>query len=262
MNQENNNINNTNNNNPSVGTNPTNPVQVPVQPVTQETNQVSGSDVKVEGPRVVTPSVQSSINPAAYNMDNKEKKVNQASNNKPKGVSFGLILFMLLLVLFVVFLPEISNMIDQYRNRVVEKEIHDGQLRCELTDRSSKFTITSERNFKFKNDMVTSYSFTTTTKGDSKKDEDELTELYDQCNLLDKYVNGNQVDGVEIGCEFLEGTVTQRESVDLYSVDMDEFKTSYSEAGGTMPVDVASGDNIDNIQTQMQAEKFTCTKVS
>ena len=42
---------------------------------------------------------------------------------------------------------------------------------------------------------------------------------------------------------------------------MKDFKTSYSEAGGTLPVDVSGGDNIDNVQTMMQQQKFTCTKI-
>ena len=260
MNENNNNINNGTDTNVN-----TNPGQVPSQPVNpaqqSASNQVNGADIKVEGPRVVTPSVESNINAAAFNMDNKQKKVNQASNNKPKGFSFGLILFMLLLIGFVVFLPEVSELIEEYRNKVVEEEIVDGQLRCELTDRSSNFTIENERNFTFKNNQVMSYSFVTITKGDASKDEDELNELYTSCNTLDKYVNGNQVNGVEIGCEFLEGTVTKRESVDLYAVDLEDLKTSYSEAGGTIPVDVSKGDNINNVQSQMQAEKFTCTKI-
>lgn len=251
---ENNNINQNNNPNPNT------PV-TPATHTTQPVNQVDGTDVNVQGPRVVTPSAETNINAAAFNTHEKTKKVYIESNNKPKGLSIGLIIFLLFLAGFVIFLPEISAMVEKYTSKVVKEEIVNGQLRCELVDRTSNFTITNERNFKFKNSQVTSYSFVTITKGDAKKDEEELTELYDQCEKLDILVNSNQLSGVEIGCEYLEDTFTKRESVDLYAVDMKDFKTSYSEAGGTLPVDVSGGDNIDNVQTMMQQQKFTCTKI-
>ena len=65
---ENNNINQNNNPNPNT------PV-TPATPTTQPTNQVNGTDVNVQGPRVVTPSAETSINAAAFNTHEKEKKV-------------------------------------------------------------------------------------------------------------------------------------------------------------------------------------------
>lgn len=266
MNNENNNLNNQPiqpNTNPvnNSNNNADNTTSVPVQPSVVPTNQVSGSDVKVEGPRINTAASQSNINAAAFNMQNREKKVNEASNNRPKGLSVALVIFLIALIAYVIFLPEINNLIANYKNRIVKEEINTGQLRCTLVDRTSNFTITYNRNFKFTDNKITSYNFTTETKGSASKDEDELTALYNDCMKLDQFINGNGVDGAEISCENIDGTVTKSESVDLVNVNFDDFKTYYSEAGGTLPVDVSEGDNVDNVMRDMQAEKFTCEKI-
>lgn len=263
MNEENKNI----NNEPiQPSTNPVNVVpSEPVQPstntpvTTNTTNQVDGSSIKTVGPRINTS--QNNLNAAAFNMKEKEKKVVQSSEEKPKGLSVLLVLFLIGLILYAFFMPEISEFISAQKNKVSDPQITTGQLRCELTDRSSKFTITNERIFSFKDNRVTGYSFETITKGNATKDEKELEEIYNECMKLDMLVDANQVSGVDINCNTAAGTITKSEEVDLTELDMSSFKTSYSEAGGTLPVDVSEGDNIDNVQQRMQSEKFTCSKV-
>ena len=265
MNEENKNI----NNEPiQPSTNPVNVVpSEPVQPstntpvttnTTTNANQVDGSSIKTEGPRIQTS--QNNLNAAAFNMKEKEKKAVQTSEERPKGLSVLLVLFLVGLILYAFFMPEISEFISAQKNKVSDNEVTTGQLRCELTDRSSKFTITNERNFSFKDNRVTGYSFETITKGNATKDEKELEELYNECMKLDMLVDANQVAGVDINCNTAVGTITKSEKVDLTKIDLDGFKTSYSEAGGTLPLDVSEGDNIDSVQQRMQSEKFTCSK--
>lgn len=264
MNEENKNI----NNDPiQPSTNPVNSVpSEPVQPsanapvtnpTTTNTSQVDGSSIKKDGPRIQT--TQNNINTAAFNMKEKEKKVVEAKE-RPKGLTFILVLFSILLIIYVFFIDSVDSFIKSLSIKSTEKPIVTGQLRCKLTDRTSNLTINYERNFTFKDSRVTGYSFNTITKG-SSKDEKELTELYNECENLDMLVDSNQISGVEISCNMSSNTITKSEEVDLTAIDEKDFKAAYSESGGTLPVSVSQGENVDNVQQMMQAEKFTCSKV-
>ena len=274
MNNENNqsNFQNVNNVNPNIAPNVNASNPTPVSPVVQN---------GISQPTPVAPVMQNSIpqptvaapmqNATLQNVQNQvptNSGAVPAPNNQPssdyvppsKGKVFFMFFFFALLIGFVLFLPNITEMIHIYQsggNQKPVEEIADGKLTCTLEKSNDNFDFNYTAIFTYSNNKLERLSLTTITKGDISKDANQLDELANKCSLLEKSVE--DIDEVTIRCNYTDGELEEKQSFSLGTLDYKKLDSAFSEAGGTVP-NYQYGDSVDSIEKEMNASGYTCNR--
>lgn len=242
--------------NPTVTNNPVPDSQV-VQP------QVPNMQV---GQGAVPPTIYTD-NMNTFGSDNSNSLVNEnlkkvEVNYKPPSkakVAAMLILFVLL-VAFVIFLPEVSRFINTLKSGGFgkgEEVITTGTLKCTLEDTTTNFTIKYVSTFNFTESKLTNTKFSVTTSGDPSEDEAELDTLAEKCNNLTKHVK--KLNGVSVLCDYSDGKLVETQIFDLEKVNMEEMTSAFIEAGGNSP-EYTLGQDINVVEKNMNASGYTCVR--
>ena len=198
--------------------------------------------------------------------EKKEKKAIVRTAEEEKGYSrrrVGMLIFFILLIAFVIFLPNLRDLYIQYKTHVEEEEISSGKLICTLDRSTDDFDITYNETFSFKKYKLQSFNYSVETKGDASKDIGKFKEIYGKCDNLSKTVGINNLTGIVIDCSYVEGDdkVVETQTFDYNTIDKGELKSAYTEAGVEYP-EFELDDNINEIEKSMLAGGFTCQKVS
>ena len=239
------------------------------QPQTPVNNQASTDNNVVQNStknnnlesRVLTESsAKTSINMAAYaKMDEKPKKEVKEYVEKPHAGArrfFGFF-FLILLIAFAFFLPNISDMLEKYKADKENANITAGQLRCSMTKNSDTLSVNYEQNFKFKNNRILTYNYKEENKG-SNADSKELTEIDNKCRLLDQ--NCSKLEGVSVSCEATTTSVVVNQNIDLDKIEIESLMSAYTESGGQYP-EFEFGENVDTVQSEVQKAGYKCEKI-
>ena len=264
MNNEPNNKNNVNTTN-TTNTNNVSTTSAPninpaINNIKEAQNINTSAFAEKEGPRIDTQNTQTTnFNAAAFNTVNQKKHVDDKKiENKPTRSKAGLIIFLLLLVIFVVFLPDVNKILEKLKNGNNNENITEGELRCSLNKSTDNFDITYEQNIPFKDSKLLSLNYIITTKGDVSKDKNDLEDLDNTCNKLSELASS--VDGMEVSCEFAGDKMIETHTIDYDIVDSEKLKSAYTENGGTAP-GYDKDEDIDSIQKKLQAIGYTCKKI-
>lgn len=170
-------------------------------------------------------------------------------------------LFFVLIIGFVIFLPDIQQRIREIKNKPVEIEkITNGKLECVLNTNSYNLDVNYQRIFRMTDNKLTKTEFVIETKGDSNEDAETLQNTYDTCQTLAEYSN-TKIPGVNIRCVSEIGKVTESQSFDLSVVDMAELKAAFIETGGIFP-EYYYDEDMDMIERNMKASNYTCERVN
>ncbi len=287
MNNEENNLNNLNsqnnvgNSNPEIlESTPIEEVQSPVQPVSEPVQSNEAEILSTEEPTVneQTPSDGSAridtetsgemhIHLEAYQPhEKKEKKEIVRTAAEEKGYSrrrVGTIIFFILLIAFVIFLPNIRDLIIAYQTHVEEQEIDSGKLICTLETSNDDFNYTYTETFTFKKNLLKTFNYRVETKGDAGKDIEKFKEIYNECDNLSRSVGIGNLSGIVVDCSYVEGDdkVVESQTFDYNTVNKNEVKAAYTEAGVEYP-EFELDDNINEIEKSVLAAGFNCQKVS
>ena len=191
-------------------------------------------------------------------------ETNSNTTSGGKRGTIGVILLFAFLIGFIVFLPNVSDMVDKYLSGDYKTEktvITSGTLYCVLDSSTAEFDKVYDFSFAFSNSKLTAIDFTTTTKSDlsSKDDEAKLKELLATCKQLMQYTES--MSGVTVLCNSSKGKVTVKQSFELEELDMNVFDAAYTEMDGFYP-EYRYGESIDTIEKQMNASGYTCTRTS
>ncbi len=276
MNNENNGGNNTSSNNDqknmqnsTTNNNSTNQVNINSNTNTnpnpmQNSNNISNMGQDVKSKDINSTGQGSNIN----NMNNnsstfvneklKEVSVNYTPPSKAK--TFGMVFMFILIIAFVIFLPDITTMVNKYKASKLEnfeEVITTGKLECSLKTNTSNLDIDYFKVFKYTDNKLESADYTTTTKGDIELDAETLNEINDKCQLLKDYTS--KVDGISVKCNFSKNKLEEKQSYDFSKFSKEEVETAFTEVGGTYP-DYNVGDSIDNIEKNMNAAGYTCIR--
>ena len=201
--------------------------------------------------------------------DGKEEQVTYAEklkrievNYKPpsKFKIFLLIVFFILLVAFVLFLPEISEYVLKYKSgqlNVVEEKITTGKLICTLSSNTANLDLDYKREFKFTDSSLDSAEFTLTTKGSPTEDEATLNAENEKCEKLKEGTKA--LEGVAVSCEYSDGKLVERQSFNYANVNAEEVDKVFNEVGAVNP-DFTAGQDIDKIEKNMYASNYKCTR--
>ncbi len=198
--------------------------------------------------------------------EKKEKKEIVRTASEEKGYSrrrVGMIIFFILLIAFVVFLPNIRDLIIAYKTHVEEEEIDSGKLICTLERDNNDFDITYTETFNFENYRLKSFTYTKETVGDASKDIEKFKEIYNQCDNLSRSVGMSNLTGILVDCSYVEGDdkVVETQTFDYNTINRNEVKAAYTEAGVEYP-EYELDENINEIEKSVLAAEFTCQKVS
>lgn len=233
-------------------------VSNPVTPTPTVTNTSSPSYTSsTSSPQ--NPSMMGNTDPGAVVNENLKKvDINYTPPSKFK--VFSMIVFFILLVVFVLFLPEITSYVNKIKsgemNQANEK-ITTGMMKCTLSSHTTNLDKDYEVTFSFKDNQLESTKFLITTRGDITEDETELNKLNDVCTKLSE--NVKDINGVSISCDYTTGQLIEKQNFQLKELNDEELDAAFVEAGGNNP-GYSYGQDMDNVEKQMNASKYTCER--
>ena len=264
---------------PSTTTNVTSAVVTPNVTTTASNSVTPTPSTTNVTPAVVTPNVttiasKSETSPSATTftttntstenvsdtgkeVSDSDKKSGKKTSNLKMYLSF---IFLALLILMIVFLPEISTFVHDFFNKKEAENtpsITSGHLICTLETNDSNFNYEYETDFSFKDSKLYKLTLTTKTVGDLNLDATDLSGLNASCQLLQ--FQTSKFDGVEVMCDLEGNTFTNTQTLDYEILNRDEVTTAYLEAGGIYP-DYKYEENIDDIEKDMNAQNYSCAR--
>ena len=242
------------------------PVEAPVitnanvEPqVVEQTPQVVETPVMdVPQPQQVTQAQPQPENTAIVNEDLKKVEVNYTPPSK--GKSIALILFFIFLIAFVIFLPEITEMVNKMKankNSPAEVKITDGKMTC--TNKTNTTNLDKEYRivFRFNDNKLEKLDYSTTTKGDATLDAKTLDGLNDTCKKLKD--STKTLAGISVSCDYSEGKLIEKQSFVYTEIEEEKLDAAYAEAGGTMP-QYQTRQDMDSIEKSMNAAGYSCKR--
>lgn len=193
-----------------------------------------------------------------------EEHVRQANENYKPNSKFTVVLlvvFLVFIILFTWFLPEIHNYITKWQSGELkpkeEAKITNGTLNCTFDKSSDTLDYSYVYDFQFSKNTLISYKKEITTKGDSTLDRDTLDKLKTDCSLMKN--ESENIDGITVSCDNQSNSITVIEKLDLSDYKNDSITAAFTEAGGDYP-EYSYEQNMDDIEKTMKAAGFTCER--
>ena len=226
--------------------------------------EVKPEEVKQEAVSEVKPAVSNEETTKSNDkVSEYQEKLKKAQENykPPSKFQMALTIFMFItFILFIIFLPDISENIRRLKNgpgEVIEPEPTTGTLVCTLENNTANLDKSYNREFKYEDNKLKSSVIETVTRGDITLDEALLDDLYNKCVTIKNGVEG--VDGITVVCEYQEGLLIERERFDYKTFNTELINAAYAEAGSTV-LEFDYEADIDEIMKSMLQSGFTCKK--
>ena len=218
-------------------------------------NPVTGEEMDV---KELTGTKEEVVENTEVNNEEKLKTVDIEYKPNSTANTVMLIIFFIALILFVVFLPDIQSLIAQYKAGPQQiEDITTGKLVCTLETSTVNLDREITRVFEYADKKLQSAKFTTIVRGDATLDEETLNELNAQCEQIKDNVDG--LEGVSVSCSYENGKLTEKESFDYASYNVEDVDAAYAEAGGSV-LEFEYEADIDTVMTNMRQGGFTCNK--
>ena len=219
-------------------------------------------DIKTDnGARIDTETAGGpQIHTAAFETKTKEKKERTWTHDGPSGkLTAALVIFFIFLIAFVLFLPEISDVMRQFKEQRTVEEINSGKLICTYERSNDKLDFKYTRTFEFKDKAMFKFTNKEEVSG-STEDTKELTKINDQCSNLEKVAGS--LKGIDISCQLLNTKQIRTEVFNYNEIgdNSTAVKTAYVEGGGTYP-EFKLGENIDDVEVSVNQAGYTCEKI-
>lgn len=236
-----------------------NPLEVKADEVKPEVQPAADAAAAPAAPAVKPGEEQ----PKQEKVSEYQERLRKAQENyKPpsKFKMFINIFWLVLVILFGMFIPEISTGINKFLDGPVEGPEPDpttGTLVCTLDSYTSNLDKGFRRSFSYEDNKLKSAVFQTSIRGDATSDEKTLDELYNNCKTIEN--NVKDITGIKVTCKITEGLVEERESFDYSSYDIEAITAAYTEAGSSV-VEFDYDADIDEIMKSMRQAGFTCNK--
>ena len=218
-------------------------------------NPVTGEEMDVNS---LVNGGDGKIDPDAINNEEKLKTVEVEYKPSGKGNTVLMIFFFIGLILFVVFLPDITEMIALRRaGDTGPKEILSGTMTCKLDSNTVNLDRSITRKFEFTDKKLQKAKFVTITRGDPTLDEEALDAFNEQCTKIRD--NVESLEGIEVSCDYKEGKLTESETFTYSVYDLENVSAAYTEAGGSV-LEFEYEEDIDKVMKLMLQGGFDCVK--
>lgn len=270
------------------------PVQVPTVPLTQQFSDIKATakplgnienNTSKEEKKNDIDSEHEVIKILSSSFDDGKKKVNlltpehkeelrkkreealrEKENYQPAPVSMPKrimsIIFIIVLFLIVMFLPQINsyvlNIMNSKNNKVDTTNITSGTLRCTHDRIDDKYNISYSYDFSFTDSKLKKLSYVEATVGDALVDADDLKTKLDNCNNLKSLTDS--LAGIRIICSLSNGTLTREQIFNYEDIDVSTVSSAYVEAGGEYPGEFQNDSNIDTIEKNMKTAGYSCER--
>ena len=162
-----------------------------------------------------------------------------------------LVIFFILVLVFVIFLPDISSIVKTGKFIPSSNEITNGILSCSMIKESDNTEITYDIDFSFTNKKLQTSTLKITT---SSEDKNIINEKYSECKNIEDV--SEKVSGIDVSCSSSSSISTMREDYTYNIIDNNNL-TPFTEAGGTYP-EHEFEQNIDDIKSSMIREGYDC----
>lgn len=215
--------------------------------------------------RMTNPGVIGNISPTKEEDPNgvineNLKKVEINYTPPSKGKTFALILFFIFMIAFIIFLPDITTMVNKFKSGeqgTTYEEITTGKLTCTLNSNTTNLDKNYKLVFSFTDNKLERLNYTITTKGDPSLDASTLDGMAESCKSL-KSLTSN-VDGMSVDCDYSEGKLVETQTFQYASLDVEELDAAYAESGGNHP-QYTNGQDMDVIEKNMNASGYSCNR--
>lgn len=231
-----------------------------VQPAMQSTSVNPSSMASgVPSPQMVNPQAVVPSNPQPEIPAENLQKVEIQYKPPGKFKMFALVFLFILLIGFIIFLPDITEMVQEYMsNRNVKVEvITTGDMKCTYDTTVEHLDKNYTISFSFIDNYVKEMNYTIISRGDPTTDGKELDSLVANCKLLQQ--STEKIEGFFVRCDYSKGTLEERQSFDLARLDVEKLKPSFAEAGGNYP-EFKYDDQIDTVEKRMNAQGYSCIR--
>lgn len=196
----------------------------------------------------------------------REEALKEKENYQPAPVSMPKrimsIVFIIVLFLIVMFLPQINsyvlNIMNSKNNKADTTDITSGTLRCTLDRIDDKYNISYSYDFSFTDSKLKKLSYVEATVGDALVDADDLNTKLDNCNNLKSLTNS--LAGIRVICSLSNGTLTREQIFSYEDIDVSTVSSAYVEAGGEYPGEFQNDSNIDTIEKNMKTAGYSCER--
>ena len=235
------------------------PREVEFAEVHKEGEEVNPPATPVPAAPVVATPATNGDDGAVVNENLKKVEIEYKPPSKAKTI--GLIFLFVMLIAFVLFLPDISGIISRFQGggELEEKEvITTGRLSCDLNNNTTNFDKYYEYTFTFTNSKLEKSDFTITTRGDASLDEKELNQLAASCKEIESLIK--TMKGFSVSCNYSEGKLVERQIYDLQNVDMEQVSSAFAESGGSHP-EYLYGEDINLIEKNMLSSGYNCRRL-
>ena len=188
------------------------------------------------------------------------KKVDVEYKPPGKFKTFLLIVFLVGLILFVMYLPQIKDYVDEFQNRGKTQtivKITTGSMKCSLQTNTKTIDKNYNLVFHFTDNKLERTEFTITTKGDPTADEEELNQIDASCKLLER--EAENLDGFYVKCSNKSGFLEEIQKYDLSNLDFERLDSVFIEVGANNP-EYRYGQNMDYIEQNMNASGYSCKR--
>lgn len=228
----------------------------PTNPQAQTTNQAPPQVVKqVEKTNVVYQQAPPTPPNQPVQQGNVATPNQVPKNEKQPGKIryFLLILFFIMLLLIVWFLPDIRKYVTD-KKMSEQEEVINGTMQCIYEDEDELITTLYTSEFIVENNKLKSYISTVESKGD-RGSEESLEKLNQDCELLTKMVK--KIPGIKSTCSLNSRKQINRQEIDYGKVNLTKLDTAYAEAGGVVP-DYQLDADAREIKKEMTLARYSC----
>ena len=191
------------------------------------------------------------------NVVNNTANVQNENNKQENGgcfKSFLAFVFLIGMILFVVFLPNITEFIESKKTKTdntKENTVTTGTLICNKKNVKNDDDISYEMKMTFRDKKIINSKLTTEVQS---YDTQALVEKKTKCDAVSNIAKS--IDGLETECRLNDTVYTVIEQYELSKIDTSKI-TSYTEAGGTYP-QFSYGKDIYDIKTTLVKEGYDC----
>lgn len=188
------------------------------------------------------------------NGDNNISNINNKQENEGCFKSILAFIFLIGIILFVVFLPNITEFIDSKKTKqdnTKENNYTTGTLICTKKKVNNDDDIVYEMKMTFRNKKIINSKLTTEIQSYDTQAMIEKKKKCDEATNISK-----SIDGLETECRLNDTVLTMIEKYELSKIDTSKI-TPYTEASGTYP-QFKYGKDIYDIKTTLVKEGYNC----
>lgn len=186
---------------------------------------------------------------------------NYVPNSKTKNIL--LVFFLVFIILFTVFLPDIRSFVIRLQSGSLKPEeeikITKGVLKCTYKKSNDSLDYEYKYDFIFNKNLLKSYDLSLEVKGDASLDKEKLDKLKSDCKTMKN--ESEKIEGIEVSCDSKNNSSKYVLRFDLGQFKSESITPAYTEAGGEAP-SYRLGQDMDDLEKNMYAAGYTCKRVA